>query len=545
VKTLSKETQSSTAAAAVASADVHGASSTYNRILRVLFGVFTCLYEFFSFVTTKVVHWAVIFGTSFHSRVIVPTAVFIFALVSFLSGVFVKMRDYLRVKSHAAMVTIAHFRANRFALAVSLLAVTLTLIATTFYGVGIKITADGKELGYMYSRDEYNEALRFVEERATEILGRPYSVTVPVKFELGIVPRENVISKDALRSFFFSKIDEISALYALTVDGEVVGASRNREVLQGIIDELLYTNDPNVRAHFAQDVQISQRYVDSSKLISYDEIREKLTSTIHTAKQYTIQPGDTLDIIAKANGMTKEELLDLNPSLTSKNLRAGKQVTVAKEVPFLSVEAIRRVEYNESIPFETKQVEDATIYKGSTKVVTAGRVGTRKIVADVTYVDNKEVSREILSSTVTQQPVTKVVHVGTKPRPKTVATGRLSRPISGGIISSNYGMRRGSMHKGVDFAAKTGTRISAADGGTVTWAGWKRGGWGYLVVINHGNGIETYYAHNSKVTVRVGQKVAKGEQIAKMGSTGNSSGPHVHFEVHVNGRYVNPWKYIK
>ena len=100
------------------------------------------------------------------------------------------------------------------------------------------------------------------------------------------------------------------------------------------------------------------------------------------------------------------------------------------------------------------------------------------------------------------------------------------------------------MHKGVDFAARTGTRISAADGGTVTWAGWKSGGWGYLVVINHGNGLETYYAHNSKVLVRVGQKVTKGQQIAKMGSTGNSTGPHVHFEIHKNGNYVNPWRYI-
>ncbi len=544
MRTLSNETHSSESA--VASVGVApSAITTNNRIYNVLCGIFALLCEFFSFVYSKVIHSAVIFGTVFHSRVIVPATVFIFALASVLSEAFVKVRDYLRVKSHTATVAIAQFRANRFALAISLLAVTLTLIASTFYSVGIKITADGKELGYMYSREEYNEALRFVEDRATEILGRPYSVTLPVKFELGIVPREKVISKDAIRSFFFSEIDEISALYAITVDGEVVGASRSREVLQNMLDELLYTNDPNVRAHFAQDVQISQRYVDSSKLISYDEIREKLTSTIHTSKQYKIKSGDTIDKIAKANGMTTDELLELNPSLTSRNLRAGKNVTVAKEVPFLSVEAIRRVEYTETIPFETKQVEDSSIYKGSSKVVTQGRVGTRTVVADVTYVDNKEVSRDILSSTVTKQPVTKVVHVGTKARPKTVATGKLSRPISGGIISSNYGMRRGSMHKGVDFAAKMGTRISAADGGTVTWAGWKRGGWGYLVVINHGNGIETYYAHNSRVTVKVGQKVAKGEQIAKMGSTGNSSGPHVHFEVHVNGRYVNPWKYIK
>lgn len=516
-----------------------------SKIFAVLCGIFAFIYELISAITTKIVHGAVIFGTVFHSRIIIPSTVFMAAAYTILSAILTRFRDFFKIRAHSANVAISHFRSNRFALAVSLLAVTFIIIASTFYSTGIRIIADGEELGYMYSREEYDTALSLVEERASEILGRPYSVTVPVHFEIAIVPREKVISKDALRSYFFSRIEEVSALYALTVDGEVIGASRNKDVLQGIIDDLLYSNDPAVKAHFTQDVQITQKYVDSSKLISYDEIREKLTSTIHSSKQYTIRPGDTLDSIAKENGMTRAELLELNPSLSSRNLRAGKKVTVAKEVPFLSVEAVRRVEYTETIPFETKQVEDATIYKGSSKVVTQGKVGTRKVVADVTYVDNKEVSRDILSSTVVSQPVTKVVHVGTKPRPKTVATGTLSRPVSGCIISSNYGMRRGSMHKGVDFAGKTGTRISAADGGTVTWAGWKRGGWGYLVVINHGNGIETYYAHNSRVTVKVGQKVAKGEQIAKMGSTGNSSGPHVHFEVHVNGRYVNPWKYIK
>ncbi len=542
---MSNETHLSASATASVAMAGSGSTPVHNRIYNVLCGILAFFYELFSAVLFKVIHFAVIFGTGFHSRIIVPSTVFLFAFASIVSSEFVKARDFIRVKSHTVTVAMARFRANRFALAVSLLAITLTLIASTFYGVGIKIIANGEELGYMYSRDEYNEALRFVENRASEILGRPYSVTVPVRFELGIVPREKVISKNALRSYFFSGIEEVSQLYALMVDGEVIGASRNREVLQGMIDDLLYTNDPTVRAHFAQDVQIVQRYVDSSKLISYDEIREKLTSQIHSSKEYTIRSGDTIDRIAKENGMTTSELLKLNPSLSSRNLRAGKKVTVAKEVPFLSVEAVRRVEYTENIPYETKKVEDASIYKGSSKVVTKGRVGTRTVVADVTYVDNKEVSRDILSSTITNQPVTEVVHVGIKPRPKTVATGKLSRPISGGIISSNYGMRRGSMHKGVDFAARTGTRISAADGGTVTWAGWKSGGWGYLVVINHGNGIETFYAHNSKVTVKVGQKVAKGEQIAKMGSTGNSSGPHVHFEVHVNGRYVNPWKYIK
>ncbi len=519
-------------------------ASDKNRISDFLFGILAVLYEIFSFVASKAVHASVIFGTFFLSKVLSPASVYAVAAVSLVADFWSNARLQLRCMSHRATVALATFRANRFVLASVVLSVTFLLIASTLYSVGVKITVDGQELGYVYSRDEYTAALSFVEERASEILERPYSVSSNVRFELGVVPREKVLTKQALSSFFFSNIKEVSELYAITVDGEVVGASLSRETLQSMVDELLYNNDPNVRAHFAQDVQITKRYVDASKLISYDEIREKLTSKIHSTREYTIKYGDTIDSIARENGMTREDLLELNPSIRSGKLRAGRKVTVGREVPFLSVEAVRRVEYTETIPYETKTVETDSLYKGTTKVQTQGRVGTRKVVADVTYVDNKETSRDIISSAVTQQPVTKVVQVGTKARPKTMATGKLSRPVRGAIISSNYGMRRGGMHKGVDFAAKSGTRISAADGGTVTWAGWKRGGWGYLVVINHGNGIETYYAHNSKVLVSVGQKVAKGEQIARMGSTGNSTGPHCHFEVHVNGRYTNPWKYI-
>lgn len=503
------------------------------------------IYENILFALTKASQFFVNAGTTLHSAVLVPVTVVGVGLGAKLWDFISQAHYSFRCFWHRAVIAIGHFRANRFALASAILAVTLVCAASTFYSVGIKITVDGEEVGYMYSRSEYEEAVGFVEKRASEILERPYSVSSNVSFELGVVPREKIISKESLRSLFFSKIEDVSMLYALTVDGQVVGASRNRETLQAMLDELLHTNDKNVKAKFSQDVSISQRYVDAEYLLSYDEIRKKLTSTVHEAKTYTIQAGDSVGSIAKKNGITKEQLLSLNPSLTNGKFRAGATVTISKAVPFLSVQAVRHVEYIETIPFETKTVKTDSLYAGSTKVTVNGRVGTRKVVADVTYVDNKEVSRSIVSSTVSQAPVTKVISVGTKARPKTVATGKFRRPINGGIISSNFGYRRSGFHKGVDFAAKIGTPVYASDGGTVTYAGWKRGGWGYLVVINHGNGLESYYAHNSKILVSVGQKVAKGEQISKMGSTGNSTGPHVHLEVHKNGRVVSPWTLLR
>ena len=116
---------------------------------------------------------------------------------------------------------------------------------------------------------------------------------------------------------------------------------------------------------------------------------------------------------------------------------------------------------------------------------------------------------------------------------------------SNGVFSSGYGYRRslGDFHTGVDFAGAIGTSIYASDGGKVTFAGWK-GNYGYCVFIDHQNGFVTVYAHCSKLLVKAGQSVAKGETIARVGNTGRSTGPHVHFEIRHNDQTVNPLNYI-
>jgi len=116
------------------------------------------------------------------------------------------------------------------------------------------------------------------------------------------------------------------------------------------------------------------------------------------------------------------------------------------------------------------------------------------------------------------------------------------RPVSG-VLTSRFGSRWGSTHTGIDVGAPTGTSIKAAAGGTVIFSGWK-GTLGKLIVISHGNGIQTYYAHCSSLLVSSGQAVSAGQLIAKVGSTGRSTGPHLHFEIRVNGTAINPLNYI-
>jgi murein DD-endopeptidase MepM/ murein hydrolase activator NlpD len=209
---------------------------------------------------------------------------------------------------------------------------------------------------------------------------------------------------------------------------------------------------------------------------------------------------------------------------------------------------VQQERYVEDVMYDIEYTDSSDLYKGDEKVTSAGQYGAADVVANVTYVNGEETERTVLSSVTLQDPVTEQRVRGTKERPTWLPTGTFRWPTSG-RITSTFGGRKSpggigsTNHKGIDIAAAKGTPVYAADGGTVTYAGWMSG-YGYLVRINHGNGYETYYGHNSALTVSVGEHVYKGQQIAKVGSTGNSTGNHCHFEIRYNGVAKNPLNYL-
>ena len=174
--------------------------------------------------------------------------------------------------------------------------------------------------------------------------------------------------------------------------------------------------------------------------------------------------------------------------------------------------------------------------------------GKADVLAKATYVNGEETERTILSSVTLKEPVTESRLRGTKVRPTWHPTGSFRWPTSG-RITSYFGGRKSpggigsTNHKGIDIAVPRGTPIYAADGGTVTYSGWMSG-YGYLIIIDHGNGYQTYYGHNSSLVASKGEKVHKGQLIARMGSTGISSGNHCHFGIKLNGTFVNPLNYL-
>lgn len=255
--------------------------------------------------------------------------------------------------------------------------------------------------------------------------------------------------------------------------------------------------------------------------------------------------GDTLSGIAIKTNVPLDKLIEMNESLEDENsmIRPDQELIVTVEEPMLAVLRQEEMYYEEDYDADVIYIDNDDWYTTETVVHQQPSAGHRKVVAVVAFENNKKVSEEIIKEEITYVAVPKVVERGTKIPPTYI------KPISGGRLTSNFGRRnrptRGasSYHKGVDWATPTGTAVYASCGGTVARAGWGSG-YGYCVYINHPDGRQTRYGHLSKVLVSAGQTVSQGQKIALSGNTGVSTGPHLHFEILINGSQVNPLKYL-
>lgn len=427
-----------------------------------------------------------------------------------------------------------------------LVTVTILIFSASYFGVGLEVTLNGQSLGFIETRDQMEALIDEVESTATEYLGTPYHLNADVSYSFGYIHRDNMLDPEATRDALLSIVNGVSTQYALTVDGELVGASDSKTALELLRQRLLKngtSTSGDVKTEFVQDVRIEERMVPNSAIRPVEEIEQALSGNSQEVVTYTVQDGDTVSAIAQRFSLTLSEIEALNPGLNINRIHIGDTLQISAAVPVLSIKQTEKVEYTEAIAYETVTQKTDELYTNQSRIIQKGVNGTASVTANVVYVDGAEQSREILSYSVVTEPVTQIKEVGTKALPAKAPKGTFINPFAAGRRTSLYGYRSSGFHTGLDLAGATGSPIIAADGGTVILARWN-GGYGNCVIIDHGNGYQTLYAHCSKLLVSVGQKVAQGEQIAKVGSTGNSTGPHCHWEIRINGKTVNPANYI-
>lgn len=206
--------------------------------------------------------------------------------------------------------------------------------------------------------------------------------------------------------------------------------------------------------------------------------------------------------------------------------------TAMLEVKTLSKSEVKTLEHG------TRVFRSSAMKPGEVRVLQKGRNGSREITKSYTYRGEELEETAVTSDKIKLKPIDEIVVKGVESK----------KPIfmipASGRFSSYFGPRWGKVHKGVDIAANIGQPVVASEGGEVTFSG-DKGTFGKCVIIKHAGGYETIYAHNGELVAKVGQKVHKGQVIAKSGNTGRSTGPHVHFEIRSNGVSVDPMKLVE
>ncbi|MBM7572543.1 M23 family metallopeptidase [Aquibacillus albus] len=289
----------------------------------------------------------------------------------------------------------------------------------------------------------------------------------------------------------------------------------------------------------SEKVSLSTEKVSSKNIISKEEALTLLEKGTLEDKIHTVRQGEVLGKIASMYNLDLDTILQLNPSITEDSLlQIGQEINVTDYEPFIDVIVKKEELVEEEIPYEEEVVSTDELYKGDTKVKQQGSKGMKEVYYSTEIVNGIEKTKEIKDEKVIKDPVKRKVLKGTKVIPSR-GTGDFGWPAVGGRITSYVGQRWGSYHKGIDIAGVSNRAILAADNGIVESAGWD-GGYGKKVVINHQNGYKTIYAHLSSISVSPGQTVRKGKSIGTMGSTGHSTGTHLHFEVYKNGSLINP-----
>ena len=438
---------------------------------------------------------------------------------------------------------------------------------TTF---ALEVNYNDKTIGYVQSEAIYKEARELAFDRldlsaASSIVNDEGEITQLIgdaDYKIKAVKLSQINDAaeicDKLIENANTKITNACGIY---IDNSFVCAVKNETDALSVFDSILAdyeTDEENAVVGFVEEIEYVQGlYPDDSDTIkdaSY--LSEKLNSKKSEARYYTVQAGDTVSQIAQKFGMKSSQIFNLNPEL-KENIYIGQKILLSSEVNFIRVQITKTETRKVSVPYKTVEIKTDKLYIGDKKTITKGVNGVQEVTELVTYIDGVRVSTKEVSRTTISEPVDKKVQVGTKKNSYSSGAvvsggGRLLWPAVGAYsISSGYGYRNfgDGWHGGIDIVrpgGSTGCTVVASEAGTVTFAGWYGSG-GNTVIIKHSGGLSTMYCHmrNGSLRVYSGQKVVRGQAIGQIGATGYVTGAHLHYEVKVNGRNVNPMNYLK
>jgi len=432
-------------------------------------------------------------------------------------------------------------------LLVALVSISGIFIFGVFTTRAYEVNIDNKYICVVKTKEIVQEILNDIKTEAEKRYGAEIIISNEISFDSVLLANKKIINENEIRNNLQKYASLTAKAFAIYVEGNAIAFLKDKttaeEILNTVKAPYLEDGEDHADIGFVEDVGIVEKEIPVDNLKEPEEVIKSIFLQEDQIKTYTVKKGDTISEIAEELGLKVADIKKANPEINIDKISIGQQINLMVPRYTINVKKITYTTYEENIPFEQKSENSGDLYRGESKVKVKGVQGRKLVKADIVSINGIVEATNIIDEEVIEAPKTEIVLRGTKERPRTLAYGEFIIP-SRGSISSRFGERWSSQHTGVDIAVPRGTPNKAADGGLVTFAGWS-GGYGKLVIIDHENGYTTYYAHNDTITVKKGQRVARGDTIGTAGSTGNATGPHLHFEVRKNGIPVNPLNYIK
>ncbi len=414
----------------------------------------------------------------------------------------------------------------------------------------VAVKVNGKQVAVVTSKVEAEKILNQLEEQKAKLWKKKLKVNERVTFENITAKKYQICSNEDLQRALEKNLSFVGVITGIKANGKLIAVVQDAASANKVFDEIKKKFTANINnmqiesVAFGQKIEIVDIPATINDVQPIEQVVQKIVNGEQKAKVHVVQEGDSLWSIARKYDMHVTDLKSANPSLDGEDLDIGQELKLMKVEPLLTVVINAKATVQEVVAFNVKVETDRSLMKGNQKVKQKGENGSREVTYRLVVANGEVTKRIVLNEKVLKPARDQVVVRGAKlVLASRGGRGRLAWP-TGGHITSRFGRRWGRMHTGLDIDGYTGQSVGAAEDGVVVSAGWD-GAYGKQVTIRHSNGVKTKYAHLSSINVHVGEHVSRGELIGKVGSTGRSTGSHLHFEVTVGGSYANPLKYLK
>lgn len=414
----------------------------------------------------------------------------------------------------------------------------------------LAVSVDSEFVGYVYSQ---NDLERVIESLAAEITNdsrQEYKIAQEIKFDKVKKFRNHVTPQEQLKQIMAERLSFLGIGYQMSVQGQEIVWVKDKEAAEEVEKEIIRLTREKLERNKKiqiQEIQIQEEIEGKTGFCSINQLKDVseavqiFLSGDTRQKKHLVQKGDTFWSIGQQYQLSIEQLREANDGNLSDLLSIGQELKLEVSAPYITIRTTEKTVIQEEIPYPIRVVSDQGLWAGVREVRQKGKTGLKQLTVLIKNENGEKIDQIVLNEKIICLPVEHIISQGTRSLPDR-GGGRFIWPLKG-EISSLYGFRRGRIHQGIDIAAAQGSPVKAADDGIVTCSEW-RNGYGYTVVINHGGSISTLYAHNSQLLVSAGDSVNRGQTIALVGSTGSSTGPHLHFEVQNNGKAVNSLNYF-